>query len=168
VEHFTVGGERLIFDPRRSWGQVLECRRIGSPPPGVPPGELAHEGAILILGVIKLLSESRRVMKLPTFRKLPSPLAEEVDPKNQLPAIPAADSRHFLGISLPSCAHCTSLSSQRVAKARFSLLFRAIVAIPAFCFFFFFFFFFFFLHNLAESLLSHFYLSTNLVFTTYI
>lgn len=65
----TVGGERFTVDPRRSCGPILECRRIGNPPPGVPPGELAHEGAMRILGVINVLSESRRLGNaLLTFR----------------------------------------------------------------------------------------------------
>lgn len=75
----TVGGDKLIFDPRRSCGQVLECRRIGRPPPGVPPGELAQDGAIRIFGVIRVLSESRLLVNvLATLRKLLS-LPDEVN-----------------------------------------------------------------------------------------
>lgn len=71
----TVGGDKLILDPRRSWGPVLECRRIGRPPPppvlGVPPGELAQDGAIRIFGVIRVLSDSRLLVNvLATRRKL--------------------------------------------------------------------------------------------------
>lgn len=77
---YTVGGDKLILDPRRSWGPVLECRRIGRPPPppvpGVPPGELAQDGAIRIFGVIRVLSDSRLLVNvLATRRKLLS-LAE--------------------------------------------------------------------------------------------
>lgn len=52
-----------MVDPLRSCGPILEWRRIGSPPvlpPGVPPGEDAHEGAIRILGAINVLSDNRR------------------------------------------------------------------------------------------------------------
>lgn len=63
----------MTLDPRRSCGPVLECRLIGRPPPGVPPGELEHDGAMRIFGVIKVLSDRRRVGKaLPTLRKVPS------------------------------------------------------------------------------------------------
>jgi len=74
---YTVGGDKLILDPRRSWGPVLECRRIsGRPAPGVPPGELAQDGAIRIFGVIRVLSDSRLLVNvLATRRKLLS-LAE--------------------------------------------------------------------------------------------
>lgn len=70
-----MGGDKLILDPRRSWGPVLECRRIGRPPPppvaGVPPGELAQDGAIRIFGVIRVLSDSRLLVNvLATRRKL--------------------------------------------------------------------------------------------------
>lgn len=52
-----------MLDPLRSWGPILECRRIGSPPvlpPGVPPGDEAHDGAIRIFGAINVLSDSLR------------------------------------------------------------------------------------------------------------
>lgn len=54
---------------------MLECRRIGKPPPppvpGVPPGELAQDGAIRIFGVIRVLSDSRLLVNvLATRRKL--------------------------------------------------------------------------------------------------
>lgn len=78
----TVGGDKLIFEPRRSWGPVLECRRIGSPPPppGVPPGELAQDGAIRILGVIRVLSDRRLLVNvLATLRKLLSLADDEVN-----------------------------------------------------------------------------------------
>lgn len=66
-----MGGDRLMFDPRRSCGPILECRRTGKPPPGVPPGELAQDGATRILGVIKVLSDRRLLVKaLCTFKKL--------------------------------------------------------------------------------------------------
>lgn len=75
-----------MLEPRRSWGPVLECLRMGKPPPGVPPGELAHDGAILILGVIRALSESRRFVNvLATRRKLLSALADDVEPNHHEP-----------------------------------------------------------------------------------
>lgn len=52
-----------MAEPLRSCGPMLECRRIGSPPPGVPPGDEAHDGAIRIFGVIKVLSDRRRFGK---------------------------------------------------------------------------------------------------------
>lgn len=80
----------MILDPRRSWGPVLECLRMGRPLPGVPPGELAHDGAILILGVIRVLSESRRLVNvLATRRKLLSAFADDVEPNHQVPSMPA-------------------------------------------------------------------------------
>lgn len=73
-----------MFDPRRSCGPMLECRRIGRPPPGVPPGEEAHDGAIRIFGVIRVLSDNRRVGKaLETLKKLRS--GDEGDPPNHQP-----------------------------------------------------------------------------------
>lgn len=68
----TVGGERLACDGRRSCGPMLEWRRVGRAacePPGVPPGEEAHEGAILILGAMSVLSDSRRPGSSATTRK---------------------------------------------------------------------------------------------------
>lgn len=68
----TVGGDRFMADPRRSCGPMLECRRMGRPPPGVPPGEEAHDGAMRIFGVISVLSDSRRFGNaVATRRKLP-------------------------------------------------------------------------------------------------
>uniref|UniRef100_A0A8D8B285 (northern house mosquito) hypothetical protein n=1 Tax=Culex pipiens TaxID=7175 RepID=A0A8D8B285_CULPI len=80
-----VGGERLMLELRRSWGPMLEWRLIGRPPPGVPPGDEAQDGAIRILGVMSVLSDSRRLGKaLTTRRKLLS--GDEGDPPNhQLP-----------------------------------------------------------------------------------
>lgn len=73
-----------MFEPRRSCGPVLEWRLMGKPPPGVPPGELAQDGAMRILGVIRALSDSRLVGKaLLTFRKLLS-LADADDLIHQL------------------------------------------------------------------------------------
>lgn len=86
----TVGGDRLTDeDPRRSCGPILECRRVGSPPPGVPPGEEAQEGAIRILGVISVLSDRRRMLgkALATRRKLLSGDEGEM-PYHQPPRIP--------------------------------------------------------------------------------
>lgn len=80
----TVGGDKLIAEPRRSCGPILECRRIGRPPPGVPPGDDAHDGAIRIFGVINVLSESRRLGNaLATRRKFRS--GDDGDPPNHHP-----------------------------------------------------------------------------------
>lgn len=77
---YTVGGDKLILDPRRSWGPVLECRRIGRPPPGVPPGELAQDGATRIFGVIRVLSDRRLLVNvLATLKKLLSLVDDEVN-----------------------------------------------------------------------------------------
>lgn len=84
----TVGGDRLIVEPRRSCGPMLECRRVGNPLPGVPPGEEAHDGAMRIFGVIKVLSDSRRLGNaLATRRKLLSGDDGE-QPNHQPPSIP--------------------------------------------------------------------------------
>ena len=88
VKRLTVGGDRFTADPRRSCGPILECRRVGSPvvPPGVPPGDEAQEGAILIFGVIRVLSDKRRFGKtLATRKKLLSLFVELLDPKNHCP-----------------------------------------------------------------------------------
>ncbi|KAF7268591.1 hypothetical protein GWI33_018339 [Rhynchophorus ferrugineus] len=86
----TVGGERFTVEPLRSCGPILECRRMGRPPPGVPPGDDAHDGAIRILGVIKVLSDNRLLGKaLATLKKLLS--GDEGDPPNhQPPRMPPA------------------------------------------------------------------------------
>lgn len=65
----TVGGDRFMVDPLLSCAPMLECLLMGSPPPGVPPGELAHEGAMRILGVISVLSDRRRLGKAFTTRR---------------------------------------------------------------------------------------------------
>lgn len=73
-----------MADPRRSCGPMLECRRIGKPPPGVPPGDDAHDGAIRIFGVIRVLSDRRRFGNaFATLRKLRS--GDEGDPPNHQP-----------------------------------------------------------------------------------
>lgn len=73
---------------RLSCGPMLECRRMGNPLPGVPPGDEAHEGAIRILGVISVLSDNRRLGNaLPTRRKLLSGDDGEA-PNHQPPIIP--------------------------------------------------------------------------------
>lgn len=67
-----------MLDPRRSWGPMLECRRMGSPSPGVPPGELSQDAATRIFGVISVLSDNRLLVKvLATFRKLLLSVLEE-------------------------------------------------------------------------------------------
>ena len=74
---------------------------MGRPPPGVPPGEDAHEGAMRILGgIMRALSESRRLGKaLWTLRKLLS--GEDGDaPNHQPPKTPE------------SVAPCASLLTQ--------------------------------------------------------
>lgn len=99
VEHCvyirTVGGDKLIVELRRSWGPVLECRRIGSPPPGVPPGELAQDGATRIFGAIRVLSDRRLVGANPvvTLRKLLSLMLLLVGQPNQLPSTATHDKR---------------------------------------------------------------------------
>lgn len=83
----TVGGERFIAEPRRSCGPMLLWRRMGRPPLGVPPGELAHEDAIRIFGVINVLSDRRRFGNaLATRKKLLS--GDDGEPKNQPPRTP--------------------------------------------------------------------------------
>lgn len=73
-----------MVEPLRSWGPMLECLRMGKPPPGVPPGDDAHEGAIRIFGVIRVLSDSRRFgNEFTTLRKLLS--GEEGDAPNHHP-----------------------------------------------------------------------------------
>jgi hypothetical protein len=82
----TVGGERLTVDPRLSCGPMLECRLMGRPPPpGVPPGEEAQDGAMRILGgIMRALSESRRFGKaLWTLKKLLS--GDDGDAPNHQP-----------------------------------------------------------------------------------
>lgn len=61
---------------------------MGNPPPGVPPGDDAHDGAIRIFGVIRVLSDNRRFGNaLTTRRKLLS--GDEGDaPNHQPPNIP--------------------------------------------------------------------------------
>lgn len=84
-----------MLEPRLSCGPVLEWRLIGKPPPGVPPGELAHDGAILILGVIRALSDKRLVGKaLLTFKKLLS-LADADDLIHQLLMYAASEKVKF-------------------------------------------------------------------------
>jgi hypothetical protein len=88
----TVGGDKLMADPRRSCGPMLECLRMGRPPPlpGVPPGEELHEGAIRILGgPISWLSDNRLLggNALCTRRKLLSGDAGD-PPNHQPPNIP--------------------------------------------------------------------------------
>lgn len=91
-KQLTVGGDKFMAEALRSCGPMLEWRRIGNPPPGVPPswktesfiskenrqiknspkmenfrrclpGDDAQEGAILIFGVISVLSDKRRLGK---------------------------------------------------------------------------------------------------------
>lgn len=77
-----------MVEPLLSCGPMLECLRIGKPPPGVPPGDDAQEGAIRIFGVIKVLSDSLRFGNaLTTLRRLLS--GDEGEPPNhQPPSIP--------------------------------------------------------------------------------
>lgn len=103
----TVGGDKLILDPRRSWGPVLECRRIGRPLPGVAPGELAQDGAIRILGVIRVLSDRRLLVNvLPTRRKLLSLADDEVNHPPNIAKQPSGSVRSisfaFQAPSLPA------------------------------------------------------------------
>lgn len=104
----TVGGDRLMFDPRRSWGPVLECRLMGRPPPGVPPGELAQDGAMRIFGAISVLSDKRRlVIVFATRKKLLLSFADDVEPNHQFPNIPAIVSIDVA--SVPNSGHSENL-----------------------------------------------------------
>lgn len=60
-----------------------------APEPGEPPGDEAEEWAMRILGVIRVLSDKRRLLKALATRKklLPSCEAEEL-PNHQLPRRP--------------------------------------------------------------------------------
>lgn len=92
IEIRTVGGDRFIAEPRRSCGPMLLCRRMGSPPLGVPPGELAHEDAMRIFGVINVLSDRRRLGNaFATRKKLLS--GDEGEPKNQPLRTPEPEQR---------------------------------------------------------------------------
>lgn len=103
----TVGGDRLIVEPRRSCGPMLECRRVGSPLPGVPPGDEAHDGAMRIFGVIKVLSDSRRLGNaLATRRKLLSGDDGE-QPNHQPPSIPEPVNKRTAKIkNIQNTTHC--------------------------------------------------------------
>lgn len=93
-----------MVEPRRSWGPMLECRRVGRPLPGVPPGEEAHDGAMRIFGVISVLSESRRLGNtLPTRRKLLSGEDGE-QPNHQPPSMPEPVNK-IHKIHLPNNTH---------------------------------------------------------------
>lgn len=88
LSFITVGGDRLTVEPLLSCGPMLECRRIGNPPPGVPPGEEAQDGAMRIFGVISVLSDSRRLGKAFTTRKKLLSGDEGDAPNHQPPNIP--------------------------------------------------------------------------------
>lgn len=68
-----------MADPRRSCGPMLLCRRIGSPLPGVPPGDDAHDGAIFIFGLhgqvyyVAKANENQRVKNGKRITELSSP-----------------------------------------------------------------------------------------------
>ena len=63
---------------------MLECLLMGKPPPGVPPGDDAQEGAMRIFGVMRVLSDSLLFGKaLTTLRKLLS--GDDGDPPNHHP-----------------------------------------------------------------------------------
>lgn len=80
----TVGGDKFMVEPLLSWGPILECLLIGRPPPGVPPGEEAQDGAIRIFGVIRVLSDSLRLGNaFTTLRRLLS--GDEGEPPNHHP-----------------------------------------------------------------------------------
>lgn len=77
-----------MAEPRRSCGPMLLCRRIGRPLPGVPPGDDAHDGAMRIFGVIRVLSDNRRFgNEFATRRKLLSGDDGEL-PNHQPPRTP--------------------------------------------------------------------------------
>lgn len=108
-EGITVGGERFTVEPLLSCGPMLECRLMGRPPPGVPPGEDAHDGAILILGVIRVLSERRLFGKaFTTRRKLLS--GEEGDaPNHQPPSMPPEINFEKFGLTSLFVEHQTKI-----------------------------------------------------------
>lgn len=131
-----------MVEPRRSWGPMLECLRMGRPPPGVPPGLDAQLGAIRILGVIRVLSESRRLGKaFWTRRKLLSGEEGEA-PNHQPPSTPEsvkqpvkhidatpgtshAISRgisHSISIGLPVTVTVSMLSVQIVETQKYTLM----------------------------------------------
>lgn len=84
IFRLTVGGDKLMVEPRRSCGPILECRRIGKPLPGVPPGDDAHDGAMRIFGVINVLSDKRRLGNaFATRRKFRS--GDDGEPPNHHP-----------------------------------------------------------------------------------
>lgn len=83
-QKLTVGGDKFIVEPLLSWGPILECLLMGRPPPGVPPGDEAQEGAIRIFGVIRVLSDSLRFGNaFTTLRRLLS--GDEGEPPNHQP-----------------------------------------------------------------------------------
>ena len=93
-----MGGDKFMAEFRLSWGPMLECRRMGNPLPGVPPGDDAQDGAIRILGVMSVLSDNRRLGNaLPTRKKLLS--GEEGDPPNHQPPIMPEPVEFFLAMS---------------------------------------------------------------------
>lgn len=98
-----------MVEPRRSWGPMLECLRMGRPPPGVPPGLDAQLGAIRILGVIRVLSESRRLGKaFWTRRKLLSGEEGEA-PNHQPPSTPESVKQPVKHIdATPGTSHAIS------------------------------------------------------------
>ena len=109
----TVGGDRLTVDPRRSWGPMLECRLMGSPPPpGVPPGEEAQDGAMRIFGgIMRALSERRRFGNaLWTLRKLLSGDDGEA-PNHQPPKTPESVA---FGLLLLTCTTVTTARLEQV------------------------------------------------------
>lgn len=67
---------------------MLECRRVGKPLPGVPPGDDAHDGAMRIFGVIKVLSDKRRFGKAFETRKKLLSGDEGEQPNHQPPSMP--------------------------------------------------------------------------------
>lgn len=82
---------------------------MGSPPPGVPPGDEAQDGAIRILGVIKVLSDNRRFGKAFETRKKFRSGDEGDPPKNQPLNMEPVYSYGKLLLSVSGfkrCTHC--------------------------------------------------------------
>lgn len=72
---------------------------MGNPPLGVPPGELAHEDAMRIFGVINVLSDRRRFGNaFATRKKLLS--GDDGEPKNQPPRTPEPESNAIVGCEM--------------------------------------------------------------------
>ena len=86
-------------------------------PPGDPPGDEAHEGATRILGVIRVLSESRRVGSAEWTRK--RLLSGDEGPANHQGGGPesteTAHNESWIATLTASTASTSSISKQVIA-----------------------------------------------------